>query len=320
MRALAPCLLVTSTTLLLSSAAGQPGAEDHPAVKAARARQKAFKTVAVRFKMTEVLAKGGVTATTPLPFKPAKVVPEKELTVESINRLVFDGRKVRYEHNHPTWLFADGKLLRRSILYAFDGVRARVFFPLGIGGVGGPQCVLMKDGRMDNVLMLDLIPLTSTFRGADPNFSGYTVEQMKPTNRTALLDGATCEEFVPWRGGKVVPSGTAYYRDPSQNYVVRRVRMERNGRTAIQLDATYRRDKQHGWLPVSWVRTDYGPDGALARTTRFTILDLKTNAPQAPEQFEIRFAPGTRVYEQRNSKWYRVQPNGELREDDAGGK
>jgi hypothetical protein len=320
MRALASSLLAALLALFaLSRSTGQGGAEDHPAVKAARAREKAIKTVAIQFKMTEVLAKGAVSAGQPGPLKPAKVVPEKETTLESTNRLVFDGRKVRYEHNHPTWLLPNGKLVKPDFVGAFDGTQAKSLHPRGLDGTRHPQGFLLMDGRLEFVRALDLIPLNSTFRGNNPNFSGYTAGQLKPTNRTVLIDGAMCDEIVPRRVGQAAPSGTAMYFDPTKDYVLRRIRMERNGRTSIQLDATYRRDKQHGWLPISWVRTDYGSDGALIRTARFTVLDLKINAPQAPEQFEIRFEPGTSVYDQRNNKWYRVQPNGELREDAAGG-
>jgi len=322
MRTLVLCLLSAPPAFLtVSWSVGQPGAEEHPTVKAARAREKAFKTVAVKFKITQVVAKGAASAHLPPIEKPAKAVPEKEITLESTNRLVYAGSKVRYENNHPTWLWPAGVLIRPGIVSIFDGTLAKELFPKGVGNNVRPQgFIIVKDRGPGFVRAFDLIPLNSTFRGTDPRFTGYAAGQLKPTNRTVEIDGAKCIEFAPAPTGRQPASTTAYYHDPKQGYVVRRVRSASNGRTTQQLDITYRRDKQHGWLPVSWVRTDYGPDGALLRTTRFTILDLRLNAPQAPEQFDIRFPPGTRVYDQRDNGWYLVQPNGELREDPTGGR
>jgi hypothetical protein len=45
------------------------------------------------------------------------------------------------------------------------------------------------------------------------------------------------------------------------------------------------------------------------------VVDLRLNEPQPADLFDLRFPPGTGFYDARDSKAYRVQPDGSIGED-----
>src|SRR5690242_4100646 len=94
--------------MLLAVAGGSlflafPDGDEDPAVATARARQEAVKTVVVEFRLTETLAPGAISERSSLPTNPRRVFPAEETTLTSSNKLIFDGRKVRFEYNHFHW-------------------------------------------------------------------------------------------------------------------------------------------------------------------------------------------------------------------------
>src|SRR5581483_6688000 len=96
--------------VLATSAVALGQAPDDPAARAIRAREDAVKSAVVEFERVDVVAAGAESDSAPQPFKPKNSVPDKETTLKSVNRLVFDGDKLRYEDNHPVWQMPNGEL------------------------------------------------------------------------------------------------------------------------------------------------------------------------------------------------------------------
>ena len=126
MRLTLPMLVALVVMSAARRGAGQ--AADDPALRAALHRQEVVKTAYIEFKQLEVIVKGGVTEDRPAMFKTAKPVPDEETTLESRNRFVIDGEKIRYEDNHPTWFMPDGILQKRATIAFSNGVAAKNFW------------------------------------------------------------------------------------------------------------------------------------------------------------------------------------------------
>src|SRR5262249_7892073 len=161
---------------------------------------------------------------------------------------------------------------------------AKLYYPTGIGGKGGIQGFIMKDGRLPEIQAFDVLPITQTLRGLHPMITG--IDKLKPSGATMLIDGAACEEYVLASARK---STTSYWLDPKKDYVLRRIQRQTQGKVIDQIDATYRRDKICGWVPTSWVRIQYAPDGTVASKTTFQITEMRLNEPPAPRQFDLVF-------------------------------
>jgi hypothetical protein len=301
--------------LVVPCRGGQTGAGEAAGVAAARKRQESVKTLDIRFQLAEVIARGGDTRWRVFPREPTTLVPAKETALESVNRLVVDGEKVRYECNHP-WYGPRGELWARSSLSVFNGSTATRFFPTGLGGEGGPAGVIREDPRLPFVAsQVEVVPLGLAFRGLGSLLTSNVFSEMEPSGTSLPIDGEPCEEHVLNRPDAL----TSYWLDPSKGYVVRRVSRQRPGGPLDQMDIRYRRDDVAGWVPVSWSRAQSLPDGTVLRTAKVDVLEMRLNNSPAAELFDIQFPIGTHVRDQRDRKNYRVQPDGSLREISPGG-
>jgi hypothetical protein len=313
MRQLVTLLVALSAGVLLQAAAdGQPAAREDPAVRAARARQEAVKTVAVRLKRTEVIAKGGLTLKLSPPMRPPMPAPLKEMTLESTTRLVLDRDKVRAESNDPRLQLLPNntaEVTRREFLGSFDGTTTKLLFPIGIGGHGPPRGMIHKDNGRDSLGMIDAFPITMAFRGLSPVLAHPRLDQLEPTGEIAMIDGSLCLEYTPAPATK---SARRFWLDTAKDHVL--LRLQESRRSQIT-DVQYRRDKAIGWVPASWVRKQYGPDGDLLSTTTVVVQEMVFNTPQPAEQFDLAFPVGAHVDDYRPTRYkkYLVQADGNLR-------
>jgi hypothetical protein len=308
-------------TLLVVSAAlgvvlvGYPyrttqAAEDVAEV-AARRRQDAVKTIMIEYKRTEVLARGSKSEDEDGPLKPKTTVPDKEMTIESTNRLVIDGVKVRIEDNHPRWLMPAGKLLETKQVGLFDGAIAKSFFSEGLRDDGSPMGYILRDHELEQVKFIALIPITLTIRAFQPAIDPLPMGDMKPTGMTLPIGGVACQEYAMDYG---TSTHTTCWLDASKDYAVRRIRMQFRGRLSAQTDVTSYRHEDWGWIPTAWVCNQYSSAGAVLRADKMQVLELRVNGAQPAEQFELQFPSGTVVGDGRNGKFYRVEPDGSMRQ------
>ncbi len=285
---------------------GQPALS--PGAAAAKKRQEAVKTLKVVFKRTEVEGAGSASANAPRGLKPSTPVPARETTIESENRLFLDGDKVRYEDNHPLWEISTGKLRKMDSVYAFDGTLAKLLHPYS--NHGGPLGSIEKAAYQEKVKSYELTPLTVTFRGLNPAICPDALADAKPSGVTLPINGESCQEYVLARSSLVI----SLWMDPTKDYVIRRISKQRNGKIVEQHDITYQRNALVGWVPESWARHFYLPEGGLQRTGKMKVLEMELNTAQPHQQFDLQFPPGTWVFDQRTMKDYRVQPDGSMSE------
>jgi hypothetical protein len=317
MRAAVPVLAASAFLLTGLGRASQPVPADTPAVAAARARQEAVKTLSIRFQRTEVVAKGSKSEMAPPSFRPTNPVPASEITIESINRLVIDGKQYRYEDNHSDQLLPAGTLLRLRRIGVSNGTVAKSFFSNDSNKAGTPSGSIEENAAHSPLKCYLLTPITLTFRGLDPAFCAYPVSEMQPSGVTLPIDGAPCQEYVV----KYLDNGTiSFWLDPGQDYVIRRTRLQRPKQPVVQNDIHYRRDETGGWVPTSWICCHYSPAGTLLTTEKVDVLDLRINEPQPAEQFDVSFPERSLVYDRRVHKEYRIQADGSMREVAPGGE
>src|SRR5262245_15502342 len=128
------CLLITACA---TSVMGQSKVAAESLEEAAKARQDAAKSLEVEIKVKEFQARGSVSEDDPVlkarPSPTPMVIPAVDTTVESTNRLVIDGVKVRYENNHPLWHIRTGELHPTAKISASNGQVSKIFLPRGLG-------------------------------------------------------------------------------------------------------------------------------------------------------------------------------------------
>src|SRR5271154_5163678 len=130
--------------------------------------------------------------------EPVIVVPADDTTIESINRIVFDGDKVRLEDQHPTWALPSGKKNQREMTIVFDGTLGKLLcYPDGVKGVrpgSSPSAALSQDVP-DWVGLPAASPLGYTLRPFAAGVVARTLDQFKSTGAIEIIDGAACLEY-----------------------------------------------------------------------------------------------------------------------------
>jgi hypothetical protein len=301
---------------VFSHAERQTGQGNAEAVAAAQKRQETARTVEVEFKWTEVVQKGSLVNSGHLVGVRASskaTYPPTDTTLESVNRIVIDGDKVRFENNHLMWIGSDGQPIKSQSVALFNGSLGKVYYPIGIGATGATSGRIERDGRSPGTKAFIPTPITMTFRGLDPAFVPHGFAEMKPTGVTLPIDESHCQEYAIKLS---TTTERSFWLDPAKGFVVRRMCDRSNNKPTTQTDIQYRPDDVLGWVPESWVHTEYAPAGTVRKTARFGVTKARLNEPQPAELFDIQFPPGCEVYDSRNDKSYWVQPDGSMREFD----
>ncbi len=290
--------------------------DSNPAVVAARKRQETVKTLEIKFKQTDIIAPGGVSDKAPPMYKPASLVPPKETTVQSVNRYVIAENKIRFENNHPSWRMPQGRLLERGALSVTNGKDGLLLFPTGIGAQGTAEGIIEKNAQIAEFQLFVLAPINLTLRAFDPVVCAYPLEEWKRSGTTRMVGGVQCEEYLDSRSTIT----RHYWLAPKQDHVIRQVQVIERGKLRDQCDIDYTKNDICGWMPTAWRWSQHTPTGKLAQTTKIEVLEYRLNETQPAEQFELKFPPGCRVHNNKNSKEYLVKDDGTMREQSRTGE
>jgi hypothetical protein len=311
-----PALAVTALLLLAPAGRGAGPADrgEDPAVEAARARRQAVRTADVRFQRTDVFRRGGASDGRPadVPVASKGEVPGRDLTFEAAGRLVLDGDKARLEDNRPAWHPNVGRVDELSSVSVFDGAATKTLWPRGAANEGKPLGGVQRAGRLDLAQLPDVSPLTFAFRGLDPALVPTPLDWFTPTGAAQEVAGMACREYAVTHG----PFALSLWLAPGERYVVRRARLTQKGRPVYELEVAYRPDEAAGPVPDSWVLREYNQFGALSDTTTVQVVQVRINEPVAAEEFDLTFPQQALVGDQDDKTWYRVQPDGALREEE----
>jgi hypothetical protein len=259
-----------------------------PVCAAARKRQEAVRTLVIELKSTTYRAKG--------------IPPAEEKDSSSNIRLIIAAESVRREEDQ-VW-FINGVEAHRSYhVSAFDGVVAKRLFSNKGNGVN--TGVIVRGEQAATEVSLP-VPIATAFRGLPWPPKHGSVAHLRPTGGSTIIDGATCLEYVlPSARG----TGRVHWFEPGHDFVLRRTGLLEEGQIGRQLDVRYDRRADIGWVPSGWTEVWR----MLARTTwrsEVEIVKFECNRPQAGEQFDITFPPGTIVSDESTHKEMVVQPDG----------
>ena len=285
---------------------------EDPAVAAARKRQESIKTLDVKFKHSESYAKGAVSDASRSNPNPPVPVPAEDMSVESMNRIVIDGEKIRVEDNHPGWYDRGKRTYKQSRIYTFDGDTG---YLLQHGDYG--ERTIVQGGIEQGFLGRDwhFVPLYISVRGLCPTFSSPTMAQLQPSRTTQTIGDDLCEQYVvPTKGG----APTLFWLEAKSDYCIRRIRNGNVDQSHSVYNVQNTCDEKYGWLPKSWSHEEHSWKGKLLATHTFEIQEMKINEPVPADDFKIEFPSGAMVAKNRNGshKMYIVQPDGSMQEDD----
>lgn len=202
-------------------------ATDSPAAVAAKARQEKLQSVDFTFRIQETVEPGAMQRERSRDGSAAVKFPAERLALDSTNRLLFDGNRIRHEDNHP---LPDERSLRfepNQGLSVTDG-KLKKYFYHPKGDVSRQASVAkIANPRQDSVADFDVyMPLHMAARGYDnPGCrAAYTFKKLKPSGPGLVIGGVATEEFT--LDAKSRNTTLRCWVSPVEGYSVRRVRLE----------------------------------------------------------------------------------------------
>lgn len=285
------------------------------AVEIAKQRQETVRSVAIEFRVNEDVAEGAYSSSRSPSEQSSQglKVPAKTTKLESTNRLVISGNKTRYECNHPAWNVDTGRLHSGGFINTMDGEYDKLYFPVGLQRPEQPEGFIGRTARSNDIKSYLLTPLTLWYRGFEPSITPQVLTNYHPSGSVVSIRGRACQEYSP-TGNRA--DATLVWFDQTSGSSPRRIRVDKQGKPRQQFDIDYQLDASGVWVPVSWVRNEYAPDGRVLITTKVDVVSTRLNEKHPDTTFDIRFPVGTRLYNARERKDYIVQNDETLREFD----
>lgn len=244
-----------------------------------------------------------------------QVVPAADTSFDYHNELVFDGERMRYERDGPTW-HSDGNEFRDSRhLGVWDG---------GMGNVLRRERRFAHGEIYDFAWDLTQPPLFAfrlAFRMLHPQWYSLKPEEYTIVDRRDVIDGRPCiiMETSPRilreksdRGNR--PWKSTYWISPEQDFcVVRYTRgMHTLARPAEEMNVSYKEDPHHGWRPAAWKRID-GSGDTPVEIVDARVTDYALNIPVDAEHFVFEFPEDAWVRDMRSNESYIARAGGERR-------
>ena len=274
------------------------------ALTAARKRQEKFRMLEVRFKRTDDVRKGALSAMIGASETKQPALPATDSRIESVNRVVLDGKRFRYESRHPVFNIESGTWAKVHDVNATNGKIAKTIHDNGPGVrptgriEGVPRC-----HRADDVI---LSPLACFYRWADPMLCAYPIMRFKPTGEKQSVAGKECLVYSFTRGTFAVKAMI----DPALDHLARRVQSWRNGKLDIQTDISYGPVGGFAVFPRAWTISFMNPDGRLRESRNLAVLEVRVPEAVPDAEFEIEFPPNTLYHDRRDAVTYEISKDG----------
>ncbi|QEL13439.1 hypothetical protein [Limnoglobus roseus] len=261
-----------------------------PFLAAARKREEATRAVEFVVKIKKTFPRGGMSREPRAGFQPPPVRPDEDKAIEFTTRVIYDGRRGRFESNGP---LVEASYSAQNILVTENDQEQRLVMDQRPGGSDHLRGQITRPNVMvsGTAQLPAPSPILFSCRLSHVLSGQATVE---PTGTKLSIDGAECE-------GYRLPGKVVVWADPKQEYVIRRVESLGAPSTEfapphdVREDIHYERHPVVGWWPAAWTLTNRHKSGRLAYTLTATATIGRVAEKFPDELFELTFPVGARV-------------------------
>ena len=244
-----------------------------------RERERTVRTL--RFELTDEHLVGKGTGAIEGPLEPAA-----EVTVKRRTNLTIDGDRMRLERLGEDWIAGRG-IRPLTYISLFDGKLNKEFYQHE-SAIG----FLAARGKHSEGGNTYLSPIIRHFRPFSSAFRPLAIDRLKVVATDAEIDKMRCillEDRLP-DGVRVA----SYWVSPEQGMSVVRYQTTFKDHIEWRLDASYKNDPKHGWVPDKWQATHGTPERRLS-AGKLIVEKFSINERVPPQTFEFEFPPGTQV-------------------------
>jgi hypothetical protein len=222
-----------------------------------------------------------------------------EYTETSERRLVvIDGSNMRHERAiAATWHNGARALLPVTVIAVSDGKIAKVLDQQNRNDDVVHSEGFIRDGRKPHrdANNLFLSPIIRHFRPTSPAFSAIRVNGLTVSNQDSMAGGMRCvllEEALPDGQRRRL-----HWVAPEQDMAIVRSAGYLGRTLEHQVDASFKRDAVFGWIPDRWNVVLFFEKETIASSAASTVTSRDVNPQVSAETFDIKFPPGTQVFD-----------------------
>jgi hypothetical protein len=277
-------------------------------VDAIRERTAAIESFDFQWRETRQIPKGAmrrpIFGTVPQPPLDA-VIPPEDVQLTSNYSLTVKGGRLRHSRSIELWCNNLNAMRREECIQVFNGTEARSLFPVNVGDF--PIGTISPSSKEGHSREMANQPLCLAFRMLDEHL-GF------PTLVDGVIDGVAMDdsgqlcdlvESEPWRDMRIV-----VWFSRERGYVPTRMQAFVRERLTDDLQIQYKSHDIGGWIPTAWQRVSMGDTGKVVGTIDATVTSVSINQRVSDGQFDLRFPPGTWVYDHVGSQEYVIRGDG----------
>lgn len=219
--------------------------------------------------------------------------PKEDTKVEFVCRVLMSEYGVRAEREGPVWDDSIRDFVpARSKLAVTPGAYRELSEIIGRARVA-------EGATPQNIAYV--LPLTCAYRLADPKWGLLDAERVRISGEGQIGD-AQCVVIEQDEDRRGLPDHRRWWLAPEMGHsVLREEGIASDGQTRHKIDLRYEPAANTMWRLTGW-------SCAVGVSSLYDCsnMDVETNVELTPEDFDVRFPPGTRVYDERMDQHYVV--------------
>jgi len=233
------------------------------------------------------------------------------LDSNSENQLVvtLDPTRMHYEFQGSSWSPQEKRMVGYVQQSTFDGKAMVLYFPPPAAGERGDATITANEQHPD-AENLYIKAVLLAFRPFDERLTRIQREDyMIVDDPAAVVEDRRCTVLTGESGGLT----RTFWTDPTRDDCILKYMEFAEGVLAVQLQITYRNEPVVGWIPDGWKADWFNRDGTLAESSTARLQTVMINEPLSDADFQIEFAPGTLVSDQRTGTHSVIKADGRVR-------
>lgn len=273
-----------------------------------KSRQASVRSLKFDWVDQQYVTKGSISrlAEIALRKKSEQSIPSDDMVQEVKTFLSIDGDKMRYSFDGPMWSESKQRFVPQQYISTYDGKTSSYYWPPGVREGNG--AILARKYNKD-VSTFHVMPLLINYRLFNTSMTNHRLQEVIPTEEKGVVGDRLC---LVMKEKSRLDRKSLYllWIDPERDFIVRRLEFLRNDELALRMDIDYSRDAQYGWVPNSWQTMRPSKEASMFESYKCTVTAYEFNSTLDPEDFEISFPPGARVYDENSDREYIVTEGG----------
>ncbi len=155
-------------------------------------------------------------------------------------------------------------------------------------------------------------PIMWVYRPLDASLGNLDPTKLSMSTEPEIVNGRSCIVLRQERGANNLVD--IVWVDAAREFVpVRFVNSSKEGIVSLQVDISYAKDANYGWVPASWKFSKMGPNGGIDWSWGTNAIKYKLNEAIAESTFQMNYPSGTFVHDSVTKEQYILLDNGQKR-------